>query len=107
MTQHDAAATVMYDSFMTTPDLSTYTAKAAQIDLMTKNTANSFGAAIAAKMDFSDYDRVDEQTLNRILWHDIKGANVPMPAPIRRALAIPHGLLTFPNATAGGDEDER
>jgi YVTN family beta-propeller protein len=107
MTQHDAAATVMYDSFMATSDLSTYSARAPQIDLMTKNTVNSFGAAIAARMDFSDYDRVDEQLLNRILWHDVKGPNVPMPAPVRRALAIPQGLLTFPGATAGGDGDER
>jgi YVTN family beta-propeller protein len=107
MTQHDAAATVMYNSFMAKPDISGYTIKAAQIDLMSKNTANSFGAAIAAKMDFSDYDRVDEQTLNRILWHDIKGANVPMPAPVRRALALPRGLLTFPAATADGDDDDR
>jgi YVTN family beta-propeller protein len=107
MTQHDAAATVMYNSFMAKPEMSGYTAKVAQIDLMSKNTANSFGAAIAAKMDFSDYDRVDEQTLNRILWHDIKGANVPMPAPVRRALALPRGLLTFPTAAADGDDDDR
>jgi DNA-binding beta-propeller fold protein YncE len=105
MTQHDAAATVMYNSFMAKTDLAGYTAKTAQIDLMSKNTANSYGAAIAANMDFSDYDRVDEQTLNRILWHDIKGANVPMPAPVRRALALPRGLLTFP--TTSGEEDER
>jgi DNA-binding beta-propeller fold protein YncE len=107
MTQHDAAATVMYNSFMTKPDLSGYAAQTAQIDLISRNTENSFGAAIAAKMDFSDYDRVDEQTLNRILWHDIKGANVPMPAPVRRALALPRGLLTFPPATADGDDDDR
>jgi hypothetical protein len=97
----------MYNSFMAQPDISGYTAKAAQLDLMSKNTANSFGAAIAARMDFSDYDRVDEQTLNRILWHDIKGANVPMPAPVRRALALPRGLITFPTATADGDDDDR
>jgi hypothetical protein len=57
-------------------------------------------------MDFSDYDRVDEQTLNRILWHDIKGPNVPMPAPVRRALALPRGLLSFPVAAAGDDDDD-
>jgi YVTN family beta-propeller protein len=107
MTQHDAAATVMYNSFLAKPDLSGYSSRPSQIDLMSKNTANSFGAAIAARMDFSDYDRVDEQTLNRILWHDIKGANVPMPAPVRRALALPRGLLTFPAAAADGDDDDR
>jgi YVTN family beta-propeller protein len=107
MTQHDAAATVMYNSFMAAPDPSGYTATGAQIDLMTKNTVNSFGAAIAARMDFSDYDRVDEQALNRILWHDIKGANVPMPAPVRSALALPRGLLTFPAAIADGEDERR
>jgi hypothetical protein len=47
-------------------------------------------------MDFSDYDRVDEDTLNRILWHSIKGANAAYPAPVRRALPTPFGLLRFP-----------
>src|SRR5262249_51652656 len=69
LTQHDAAATPMYNSFGTTPDLTAYTAKSQQIDLLSKNPANAYGAALAAKMDFSDYDRVDEQLLNRILWH--------------------------------------
>jgi hypothetical protein len=106
LTQHDAAATVMYNSFSTTPDLSGYKAQAAQIDLLSKNPANAYGAAIAAKMDFSDYDRVDEQMLNRILWHSIKGENVPMPAPVRRALAFSGGLLRFPVAVDGDDKDK-
>ncbi len=88
LTQHDAAATAMYNSFSNTPELSGYTALPAKIDLMTKNTPNSYGAAIAAKMDFSDYDRVDEQALNQILWHSIKGPNVTMPAPVRRAFLV-------------------
>jgi DNA-binding beta-propeller fold protein YncE len=103
MTQHDAAANAMYSSFSATADLSAYTALPARIDLLTKNQPNAYGATIAAKMDFSDYDRVDEQALNRILWHSIKGENVPMPAPVRRALISPGGLLRFP--AADGDED--
>ncbi len=107
LTQHDAAATVMYNSFSATPDLSGFTERSAQIDLLSKNPANTYGAAIAAKMDFSDYDRVDEQMLNRILWHSIKGENVPMPAPVRRALAFPGGLLRFPFVADGDDDDDR
>jgi hypothetical protein len=106
LTQHDAAATVMYNSFSATPDLSGYTARTATVDLTSKNPANAYGAAIAAKMDFSDYDRVDEQTLNRILWHSIKGADVPMPAPVRTALAFSGGLLRFPVAADGDDDDD-
>jgi hypothetical protein len=34
-------------------------------------------------MDFRGYDRADPDELNDILWHSIKGAGVPMPAPVR------------------------
>jgi hypothetical protein len=96
MTQHDAAAPPMVNSFMAKPDLSGFTARPAAIDLMTKNPAQGYGATISAAMDFSDYDRVDEDALNRILWHSIKGMNVPYPAPVRRALPTPFGMLGFP-----------
>jgi predicted outer membrane repeat protein len=85
----------MYNSFGAAADLSGYTALPAGLNLMSKNTANSYGSAIAAKMDFSDYDLADEQALNQILWHDIKGPDVPMPAPVRRALPVSGGLLAF------------
>lgn len=95
MTQHDAAAPPMVHSFMAKPDLSGFKTVPAAIDLLTKNPSQGYGAAISAAMDFSDYDRVDEDTLNRILWHSIKGVNVPYPAPVRRALPTPLGLLQF------------
>jgi len=98
MTQHDAAAAPMANSFMAKPDLTGFQAIRQTIDLMTKNPPHAYGAAQSAKMDFSDYDRIDEDALNRILWHSIKGANVPMPAPVRRALPTPFGLLRFPEA---------
>jgi YVTN family beta-propeller protein len=103
LTQHDAAATPMYNAFSNTADLSGYTALPAKIDVMTKNTVNSYGAAIAAKMDFSDYDRADEQMLNRLLWHSIKGADVPMPAPVRRAFFVAGGV----SAQVTDDDDDR
>jgi phospholipase C len=96
MTQHDAAAPPMVNSFTATPDLSGFTALPAAIDLMTKNPAQGYGATVSAAMDFSDYDRADEDALNRVLWHSIKGANVPYPAPVRRALPTPLGMLRFP-----------
>ena len=98
MTQHDAAAPPMVESFMAKPDLSGFTALSARIDLMTKNPPHAYGAVASARMDFSDYDRIDEDALNRILWHSIKGADVPYPAPVRRALPTPLGLFRFPKA---------
>ena len=96
MTQHDAAAPPMVNSFMAQPDLSGFKALPAKIDLMTRNPPQGYGAAISARMDFSDYDRIDEDALNRVLWHSIKGADVPYPAPMRRVLASRFGVLTFP-----------
>ena len=96
MTQHDAAAPPMVNTFMASPDLSGFTALPARIDLMTKNPAHGYGAVASARMDFSEYDRIDEDALNRILWHSIKGVDVPYPAPVRRALPTPFGLFRFP-----------
>jgi YVTN family beta-propeller protein len=107
LTQHDAAATVMYNAFTATPDLSGYTAHAAEIDVTTTNTPSTYGAAISARMDFSDYDRADEQTLNQVLWHSIKGPDVPMPAPVRRAVLGAGGMFTFAAPTEPEDRHER
>jgi YVTN family beta-propeller protein len=96
MTQHDAAAPPMVNSFMEKPDLSGFTALAARVDLMTRNPPQGYGATESARMDFREYDRVDEDALNRILWHSIKGVDAAYPAPTRRALPTPFGLLRFP-----------
>jgi DNA-binding beta-propeller fold protein YncE len=97
MTQHDAAAPPMVNTFTTKPDLTVFTIVPAQTDLLTKNPPQGYGATISARMDFREYDRIDEDALNRILWHSIKGVDVPYPAPMRRALPTPYGLFVFPN----------
>lgn len=86
LTQYDASATPMFASFTLKPDLTPYTLQQARIDLDARNKATAYGAAESMKMDFSAYDRIDEDTLNRILWHAIKGPDKPMPAPVRSAL---------------------
>src|SRR6266542_5961830 len=96
MSQHDAAAPPMVNAFTAKADLSGFTALRANIDLTSKNPPQGYGAITSARMDFSDYDRIDEDALNRILWHSIKGVDVPYPAPTRRALPTPFGLFRFP-----------
>ncbi len=106
MTQHDAAAQPMVNSFMRTPNLAGFKALPARIDLMTMNPSNGYGATESARMDFSDYDRIDEDVLNRILWHSVKGVDVPYPAPVRQALPTPFGLLRFPKADADDNDND-
>ena len=87
LTQYDAAARPMFNSFTDKSDLTAYQCKAPKIDLGSKNTPISYGADRSVKMDFSDYDLEDDFELNEILWRSIKGANAPVPAVVRTAIA--------------------
>jgi YVTN family beta-propeller protein len=88
LSQYDAAARPMFASFTDKPDPKPYHAEQAKIDVTAMNTERTFGALRSAKMDFSDYDRVDEFELNEILWKSIKGENAPVPPAVRRAIAL-------------------
>ncbi|SIO66430.1 40-residue YVTN family beta-propeller repeat-containing protein [Singulisphaera sp. GP187] len=87
LSQFDAAARPMFESFNDTPDITSYTRKPAQIDLNAVNDAVAYGADRSQKMDFSEYDRIDDFELNEILWRAIKGENAPLPPAVRRAIA--------------------
>lgn len=93
LSQFDAAARPMFESFTATPDLTPYTHLPAEIDLYAKNGPDAFGAARSQKMDFSEYDQINDFELNYVLWHAIMGADAPQPAPVRRAIAF-RSLLT-------------
>jgi hypothetical protein len=88
LSQYDAAARPMFNSFTDKADLTPYTHVAAQIDLNAINPKNAYGAARSAKLDFSDYDLVDDFELNEILWHAVKGVDAPVPPAVRRAIAL-------------------
>jgi hypothetical protein len=88
LSQYDAAATPMFESFTDTADLTTYTHEPARIDLNTKNSLKAYGSVTSAKMDFSEYDRIDDFVLNEILWRSIKGEHAPLPPAVRRAVAL-------------------
>jgi YVTN family beta-propeller protein len=87
LSQYDAAARPMFASFTDTADLAPYKHVPARIDLSATNPKNAYGAERSAKMDFSDYDLVDDFELNEILWHAVNGANAPLPPAVRRAIA--------------------
>ncbi len=86
LTQYDAGATPMFNSFQKRTRPSAFTLLTPQVDLSAKNTSKSPFAKQSRAMDFRDYDRAPEDELNRILWFVAKGPDVPYPAPIHRAV---------------------
>jgi YVTN family beta-propeller protein len=87
MTQYDASATPMFNSFMPTADLRPYDCLKQQIDLAAKNPPKNAGAAASAALDWSDLDRADPDKLNQILWDNFK-PGTPMPAPVRGMVRV-------------------
>jgi hypothetical protein len=79
MTQFDAAARPMFESFNRTPDATPFSVISPKVSLTDKNSANTPGAAESSKMDFRDADRVDDDELTAVLWHAIKHADPPAP----------------------------
>ena len=90
MSQFDAAAMPMWNSFTAQADLTPYAARPAQIDLAAVNTRLAWGARESQKMDFSEPDKADDIKLNEIVWRSVRGANSPMPAPVRAAFFKAH-----------------
>ncbi|MEX0676505.1 MAG: bifunctional YncE family protein/alkaline phosphatase family protein [Pirellulales bacterium] len=87
LSQFDAAANPMFACFTDKADLAPYKAEPARIDLNAKNGELAYGAERSMKMDFSEYDRIDDFELNEILWRAIKGKDAPLPPAVRRAIA--------------------
>ena len=90
MSQFDAAAMPMWASFADHADLTPYVAKPARADLDEKNTKVAWGARESHRMDFTAPDRADDIRLNEIVWRSVRGANSPMPAPVRAAFFKAH-----------------
>ena len=48
-----------------------------------KNAANAWGAEASLAMNFAEADMTPEYELNEILWKSVRGADSPMPPPVR------------------------
>ncbi|HND51444.1 MAG TPA: bifunctional YncE family protein/alkaline phosphatase family protein, partial [Pirellulaceae bacterium] len=83
MTQFDAAALPMYNSFQAKPDLKPYRHRPAQVDLMAVNAKDAWGAEMSLAFDLSKEDAADDLLLNEVVWRSVRGANSRMPAPVR------------------------
>jgi DNA-binding beta-propeller fold protein YncE len=82
--QFDAAAEPMFSVFTSKPDLTPYTARPNQVPLdeMNPSLAGLSGlqrqlAKFSLTIDSSDPDSADADTLNRAIWHSVKGFDTP------------------------------
>ncbi len=82
MSQYDAAALPMVNSFTDDADLTPYTALRPRVPLDETNQTTAYGAEESLAMDFRSEDAAPEIRLNEIIWKSIRGADSPMPPPI-------------------------
>ncbi|MEO5683456.1 MAG: bifunctional YncE family protein/alkaline phosphatase family protein [Chitinophagaceae bacterium] len=85
MSQYDAAATPMWNCFTPAANLAPFVALPSNIDLMEKNIAMNEWQLRSEKFDLTKEDAVPDLEFNRVLWHGLKGSNIPFPAPKRAA----------------------
>ncbi len=91
MTQYDAAADPMWNCFSSTPDLTPFISVAANIDLNETNIAINEWQRRSESFNLTKEDAVPDLEFNVVLWHGIKGSNVPFPGPKRAAFVKVEG----------------
>ena len=90
MSAYDAAARPMYNCFQAKPDYRPYKHLVPQTDLNAKNVAGAWGQDLSEQFDLTKEDRADDLLFNEVIWRSVKGANSPMPPPVRAAFFWPH-----------------
>ncbi len=83
MSQFDAAARPMFASFAGQPDPRPYQTRPARVSLSDTNPKGAFGQEKSATFNLEIEDAAPDIELNEIIWRSIKGANSPMPPPVR------------------------
>lgn len=106
MTQFDAAARPMYNAFGANPDTKPFEALAPRVDINATNQALAWGSSISEEMDFSIPDAADDLILNDIVWRSVKGADSPMPPPIRAAFVFAKAHDDDDDEDEDDDDDE-
>ncbi|MCA9130500.1 MAG: SMP-30/gluconolactonase/LRE family protein [Planctomycetales bacterium] len=102
MTQFDAAAQPMFASFTSQVDATPFQHLPAGVDLEERNSRSTYGAQLSATFDFSREDAADDLLLNEVIWRSVRGADQPMPPPVRAGFVF----AGFESDDDDEDEDE-
>jgi YVTN family beta-propeller protein len=79
MSQYDAAATPMFNSFTMNLDTTSYSGVQPQIDITAKNRPGAYGQNLMRRMNLRVADAVPDRLFNEIIWKSIKGTDMPAP----------------------------
>lgn len=85
MTQYDASARSMWRCFTDKADLTPFDQLPENVPLDQRNERRDKWQAMCENYDFTIEDNVPDVEFNQVLWHGIKGSNVPYPAIHRSA----------------------
>jgi len=88
MSQFDALAMPMFASFQEKPDIRPYEHRVPKADLTATTAKTAWGVKETSTMDLTKEDAADDLLLNEVIWRNVRGADQPMPAPIRRAWVL-------------------
>ncbi|HOW65749.1 MAG TPA: alkaline phosphatase family protein [Candidatus Paceibacterota bacterium] len=88
MSQFDAAARPMFDSFQARPNLRPYQAEMPRVSLTDRNSRQAWGSELSSRMNFAREDAADDLLLNQVVWRSVKGPDHPMPPPTRAAFVL-------------------
>jgi hypothetical protein len=91
MSQFDAAARPMFNSFTAKSDVTPYKHEVPKWDRNEKNQAGAFGADWFEKRDFAKEDRIDDLQLTEVVWKSVRGEHAVVPPPVRAAYFLPIG----------------
>jgi hypothetical protein len=89
MSQFDAAARPMYNSFTAKPDFTPYAHVVPDVDRSAVNKPGAWGAKRSEEFNLAKEDQADDILFNEVIWRSVKGPNAKMPAPVRAAFFVP------------------
>ena len=107
MSQFDAAALPMFNSFQATPDLTPFDKLKANVDLEARNGIGAWGSKQSEGMAFDDADECDDLALNEVIWKSVRGADSAMPAPVRAAFVFVHEKTDDDKKKDDDDDDDK
>ena len=111
MNRFDALTPPITGCFQETPDLSAYSPvpNTIPLDDMNPTVAQLSGKELywtkkSLALNWSGLDRADPETLNRVIWHSVKGVDTPYPMDAEKPASV---AVTGRNPRRDTDDQER